>query len=67
MRVGRAFMTLNSDWLAWKSTSLSGWEYFNCVRGLGFKSYVYNCVLFNYYCFNDMINHVSHYTMLELY
>jgi len=26
--------------MMWKSTSSSGWEYFNCVWGLGFESYV---------------------------
>jgi len=26
--------------MTWQSTSLSGWEYFGCVRGLGFESYV---------------------------
>jgi len=26
--------------MTWKSTSLSGWEYFDCVRELGFESYV---------------------------
>jgi len=26
--------------MTWKSTSSSGWEYFNCVWGLGFESYV---------------------------
>jgi len=26
--------------MMWKSTSLCGWEYFGCVWGLGFESYV---------------------------
>jgi len=51
----------------WKSTSSGGWEYFNCVR-LGFKFvYANYYVLFNYYCFNNMIDHVSYDIMLELY
>jgi len=29
--------------MTWKSTSSNGWEYFICVRGLGFKSY--ECLL----------------------
>jgi len=33
--------------MTWKSTSSSGWEYFVCVWGLGFKSYVCLCVLFD--------------------
>jgi len=30
----------NFWWYDVESVSLSGWEYFDCVRGLGFKSYV---------------------------
>jgi len=26
--------------MMWKSTSSNGWEYFDCVRRLGFESYV---------------------------
>jgi len=26
--------------MTWKNASSSSWEYFDCVRGLGFESYV---------------------------
>ena len=33
--------------MMWKSTSSSGWEYLNCVRGLGFE-YITFVLLFYY-------------------
>jgi len=46
MRVEGAFMALNIVHVMWKSTSSNGWEYFDYVKGLGFKSYVCHlCVL----------------------
>jgi len=36
--------------MMWKSTSSCGWECFDCVRGLRFKSYVCQfCVIIRYY------------------
>jgi len=33
--------------MTWKSTSSNGFEYFGCVKGLGYKSYV--CQLYVIY------------------
>ena len=39
----------------WKSASSYGWEYFDCVRGLGFESYVCQlCVVVLLLIFNNM-------------
>ena len=46
MWVVGAFWHLMLIVVTWKSTSSCGWEYFDCVRGLGFESYVcYLCVV----------------------
>jgi len=52
MWVKSVFMALI---MTWKSTNSSGWEYFDCVRGLGFKSYVCQlCVVVLLFIFNNM-------------
>jgi len=40
MRVGGVIIIISFDGMTWKSASSSGWKYFDCVRGLGFESYV---------------------------
>ena len=51
----------------WKSTSSSGWEYFDCVRGLGFESYGCQlCVLIWYY-FKYMLVVMWNNIILEFY
>jgi len=67
MWVVEAFMTLNSDCMMWKSTSSSGWEYLIVWEDLGSSPMYANCVLFNYYCFNNMFDHVLYDIMLEVY
>jgi len=43
----------------WKSTSSNGWEYLNVWEDLGSSPMYAVCVLFNYYCFNNMLEHVE--------
>jgi len=45
--------------MMWKITSSNGWEYLNVLEDLGLSSMYAICVLFNYYCFNNMLEYVE--------
>ena len=53
--------------MTWKSTSSSGWEYFDLWEDLGLSSMYTICVLFNYYFFNNTIDHVYYDIMIEFF
>jgi len=55
MRVGRTFMVFNSDLYDVKKYYLKWLRVLNCVRGLGFKSYVCQLCVFICYCFKYML------------
>jgi len=42
----------------WNSTRSNGWEYLVALKGLGFKSYIYQlCVILIVYYFGNMLDH----------
>jgi len=55
MWVERAFMTLNVNYVMWKSISSSGWKYFIVWEDLGLILMYVNCVYLIYYYFDNII------------